>query len=596
MKKLLAILLMLAVLAWVFAACGDSSQADAQKTSQDTDTAKDSETQDDTTDPEATEQPDTADPDPSAGEQKTHPSGFDIPWENNPLNGSYISPEAEAIVTVAEAYLARKVWLQYDNKHYPASGEGSYQQYRPQYHENSPEDCTSQYIGYTNCSAFTYDVYWEALGLDIECPDTQSLMEKGTDMHVFTYYITGKETEEERFEIGQRFINTVQQGDIIVCRHPKSGGHALIYIGDGMMIDSAYFGSRGGGNYDYVNNRDRLEVNGSVRYREILSFFEEDNYYWFWDEKCWAIVRPLDKYTDAKPTQKTLNRMENLKNIYVEKLSSHALGQSADLGEEITFSFCIRNDRTTDATLDITDKVPENTTYVSGGDTVTGRALKWTVTVPAGESVTVSYTVRVKDDPALYGGGYVYGEDATVGGVAVRCRKVYIGKHLTSAQSASLMAESGKLSSYTERGMELANALYKNAGIDISLPSVEDIFDQILAPSNQVEGQYRVLREGEYFEMLIPTLYGGSFVRNSPLYDSERTRGAKSYQLYIGDIMIGEEKGTYYAYMYAGAGRVIDLMSGKALANASANDAIISGQGMYRFLFIRPSAVYNDYK
>ena len=236
MKRTLSLILALIILALTAVGCADQTPAanEQGKTAAGEDnTVSALQTTDNTEQPADNTADNTADNDQP---QQTVSDDSGIPplvkpWESAPLNGGYISEAAEAIVTVAEAYLAREIWLQYDNKHYPASGEGTYQQYRPQYHENSPEDCTSQYTGYTNCSAFTYDVYWEALGLDIKCPDTRSLMEDGTDMHVFTYYITGKETEEERHEIGQRFINTVQQGDIIVCRHPapSTGGHALIY-------------------------------------------------------------------------------------------------------------------------------------------------------------------------------------------------------------------------------------------------------------------------------------------------------------------------------------------------------------------------------
>ena len=144
-----------------------------------------------------------------------HPSGLIMPWIKDPLNGSFISPQAEAVVTVAEAYFNRSVWLQYDNK-YSAGGN---QMYRLQYRENSPEDLTSQHTGYTNCSHFVYDVYYEALGVDIGHLTTKSLSENAVDMQVFFHKVTDRETEEQKLSIAQQFLDTLQQGDIIVCRH-----------------------------------------------------------------------------------------------------------------------------------------------------------------------------------------------------------------------------------------------------------------------------------------------------------------------------------------------------------------------------------------
>lgn len=519
-----------------------------------------------------------------------HPSGLIMPWIKDPLNGSFISPQAEAVVTVAEAYFNRSVWLQYDNK-YSAGGN---QMYRLQYRENSPEDLTSQHTGYTNCSHFVYDVYYEALGVDIGHLTTKSLSENAVDMQVFFHKVTDRETEEQKLSIAQQFLDTLQQGDIIVCRHRDDGGHAMLYIGDGMMTESLYYGAQGGGDYDYDNNRDRIEVQGTVAHREVMIFFDKTNYNYFWKEKSWAIVRPLDKYSGAEIPQNTRNRIKNLKDIYVEKTSTHPVGRTADLGEDITYSFHLRSMRDEPAVIDIADRLPENTTYISGCDNAEGDTLSWKVTVPAGGSVTVSYTVRVNNDPDLYNDGYIESEDATVGGVRVRTQKVFIGRHLTDIQQGALSSQTSNMSAYTQRGMELANILYKNAGIDAELLSLEEMLTQVFEQKGALDA-YKLVKQGKYQEMVIPSFYGGRQVYTSSHYARERTRGVKEYQLYIGDIMIGSEYDKNYAYMYAGRGRIIDLLSGKSLAGTDVQDILMSGWGMEMFAFIRPAAVYNDY-
>ncbi len=500
----------------------------------------------------------------------------------------YISLQAEALVTVAKAYYDRSIWYQYDNNY----KEGGTQLYRIQYRENSPEDISSQYTAYTNCSHFVYDVYYEALGVDLGHLTTKALAEEATDMQVFAYTVTGRESEEQKRLTEQKFADTVRQGDIVVCRHKGEGGHAFLYIGNGQMLESVTFGALGGGDYDYSNNRDRIEVAGTVYYREFMSLLRQDSYNYFWKEKSWFILRPLDKYGDIEPTPNTLNRIKNLKNIRVEKISSHPTGKTADIGEEITYTYNIRNNRSSDAQLEITDRIPEHTEYVSGGS-LSGDSLSWSVNVPAGESVSVSYTVRVDADPALYDDCYIESKDGVVGGVKVGCRRVFVGRHLTDTQQQALRDAAVDMTVYTARGMELANEIYKNAGIDVELASLEEIFTQVFADS-KTAGCFKLQKEGTYPAMIVPTLYGGKLVTNSSRFGRERTRGAKEYQLYVGDIMVGSERGANSAYMYIGDNRLLDLQMGRVLSNAALDDALVSGWGMERYVFLRPAAVYND--
>ena len=595
MKKLSGIILALMLMAAVFAGCGEQTASAPE----DKDTLQQEQSNDQqNTDP--TPAPDTKPDDTTADDTTADDTTADeliaddgipelvIPWEKNPLNGGYISAEAEAIVTVAKAYLAREIWLQYDCSRLMKDLSGVSKVTRPQYHTNSPEDCTSQNTGYTNCSAFTYDVYWEAFGLDIKASGTNALRD-AVDMHVFTYYITGNETEYERRLVEQNFLNSLQQGDIVACDHPSpGGGHALIYIGDGMLIDSAYFSSKGGGNYDHSANHDCIEINGSVRTREVLSFFDVDNYYYFWDEECWSIVRPLKKYTDAKITFKTQARMENLKDIYVEKRSSHALGQSADIGEEITFTFYLRNDRDTDAALRLTAQVPQGTSYVSGGDSVTGRSLRWDVTVPAGKSLEVSYTVKVDNDPALYGTA-ISGAGSAVGGVDVKCRDVYIGKHLSMQQMNAVANAGSQVSNMSQRGTELAEALYTAAGLKLELADAGALLDSLFVQYKDTT-HFELDTDSEYIDMVVPVMYGGYLCLSSELYAGERTYGIFANQIYAGDLLVAREKTKTYAYLKLDGNRMVDLSSGKILYGADAKETLLSLIGRDVFAVLRPSA------
>jgi len=78
------------------------------------------------------------------------------------------------------------------------------------------------------------------------------------------------------------------------------------------------------------------------------------------------------------------------------------------------------------ATVQITDTVPANTRFVSGCENKVGDALTWTVTVPVGETRTITYTVAVTATAA----GTVEGDGAMVNDTPVGCYDLYIEQTL----------------------------------------------------------------------------------------------------------------------------------------------------------------------
>ena len=58
--------------------------------------------------------------------------------------------------------------------------------------------------------------------------------------------------------------------------------------------------------------------------------------------------------------------------------------------------------------------------------------------------------------------------------------------------------------------------------------------------------------------------------------------------------MVGSERGVTSAYMYLGTNRLLDLRTGRMLTGAALDDALVSGWGMERYVFLRPAAC-NDY-
>ena len=81
-----------------------------------------------------------------------------------------------------------------------------------------------------------------------------------------------------------------------------------------------------------------------------------DDKYYFFGEKWWGIIRPTLRYTDAKPTEESLNRINNMQKIYAEKQTTATVGHTVKAGDEITYTFSIENRRETDTVVEIVEK------------------------------------------------------------------------------------------------------------------------------------------------------------------------------------------------------------------------------------------------
>jgi len=113
MKKLTALILALMILTAVFAGCGDSS-SDTDGTS-DNDLSADTPTPPDSGDSASSDSQSSVDSEGSADDLPA--SSSDTPAKSDePVDTRvYDSKIAEALITTAEAYLARRTYIQYDD-------------------------------------------------------------------------------------------------------------------------------------------------------------------------------------------------------------------------------------------------------------------------------------------------------------------------------------------------------------------------------------------------------------------------------------------------------------------------------------------------
>ena len=237
--------------------------------------------------------------------------------------------------------------------------------------------------------------------------------------------------------------------------------------------------------------------------------------------------------------------------------------------------------------------------FVSGCENVSGDQLAWTVTVPAGQTETVSYTVRVKDEAAS--GAAIAADKATVGGVSHPCPAVYVGKHLTEAEKAAIGQAANSVSS-GKTGWALAAELYDGAAhlaLQDLLPSPQTVFQSLFAKSSTA-GHFYLTNSGPYFAAVAPTMFGGRVVKAGTLFGGVRTRGPILSQLETGDILVCTDNvadepadGDYVMYLMAGGDAVLCL-TGDAPARLTGDEAqaaLDTAIAYQKFAVLRPAAL-----
>ena len=355
----------------------------------------------------------------------------------------------KALIATAETYLLRGDRAQYTDD---TTGKNLY---RWESASRQPEDYTVDQYGYTNCAAFTYDVHWATYGQAVKSYNSKgnaislnttanlaASAERGWDAETLTgknkstvfHYTPGATvTEEEKAETTELICSLLRPGDIICIRRTTGSGHAMLYVGNGLIIHSS------GSNYSNANKTDTHEA--TIRFRAVMDLFDESiagKTSYVFNLKSFSIVRPQNNYK-AEITENAANRVANMQGIIAEKVASTAMGKTVNGGDTVTYTFHIFNTNGQDKTLAIRDVLSPNAAFVEAtdGGTCAEGEIAWDITVPADTRMSVSYTVKVNDGLNAY--TKLDGARATVGGVVHKCYDTVAANTLTADQQAALV-------------------------------------------------------------------------------------------------------------------------------------------------------------
>ena len=505
----------------------------------------------------------------------------------------------KAVVLTAESFVTRKERGQYDDSRLTAAKALAY--YRWSTGQRQPEDYTSQYTGYSNCAAFVHDLYLAALDLDIQYYTTATLTSGCAKVLARTPLAAGfaSLTAEQLEAMKQEFLDALQPGDLIVYRYADNkNGHAMCYVGNNMMIHCT------GSSYNYTEQTEKYEEAGCFRYESIDPFWEVGNRRYLFDKTSYVIIRPLDNFRGEIP-QRTQDRMGVMRGVVAEKTCSALWTQTVSPGEEITFTFTLQNLTGEDKTLTVTDTVPENTGYVSGGENKIKDTLSWTVTVPARETVEVSYTVQVSDEATEVV------SSSFVESVPVNCPSIRVGRTLTAQEQEALALAAKNADISSASGIELVSVIYRDStGRDVlhhmdANTLLEDVYRYFAVNIENGAAtydenwphQWRSLdKNGKYANLVAPGLYGGRNVLEGTsetpcttldFMGTERTRLVAEEQLIPGDIIITNDSAEFQAsaWLYID-GQLLDLQTGEMILAEPILSQLICRM---HFVVIRPS-------
>lgn len=484
----------------------------------------------------------------------------------------------KAIVVTAESYYLRGKYAQYDQ--YSLTKMSSGNVYRRLLGIMSPEDYTSQYTGYTDCSSFVYDVYTFALGMSISSPANTKTYCAGSVHTILTETPTtsgfANMTDEELAAKEQAFRDTLQPGDIIVYRAADgNSGHAMLYVGNNKMIHSS------GSTYDFNTGSDKIEKSGTYKYDPIDTLFSKGGRRYLFEKSIYIIMRPLNRFEGEIPAH-TLQRMGAMRGITAEKLCSLTYGQTVSAGGTLTYTFRVKNNTSRPVTLPVTDILPADVTYVSGAETVNGNKLSWNLTVANGATESVSYTVQVKESTPT--GTFIQSESA-VGGIPTNCPRIQVARTLTEEEQQAVLNAQKELAGGDLKDIALANAIYEKAcgKTAFTVQSTDALWDNLTSPFKT--NAFQLNPNSILTSMLAPRLYGGKFMGEldtSAKATQYRTRLVTKQVLMIGDIVLADNT----LYMFTGVA-LYDLSHG--------------GSGLYspeslltydRFVVLRPSMMF----
>lgn len=265
----------------------------------------------------------------------------------------------------------------------------------------SPENFTSQNVGFFVCSGFTFAVYYDALNINLPLVTPNLLAAAYVEQN-------GVSTEEDGyFHDSVLDLNTLEIGDLLIYAPRNTDGsfasghvglvYDFIYDANGNRIDAYVMNSRG----------DSSDLSGSIKIDRYYKLNDDDLYFQSKMEKTSltrAILRPLNNIENDISLSAS-SRIEYPK-IYVQKTVDVGNNSTVSKNDTLIYTLIVKNNSSIDYhNMAIVEELspyvildennPENTIDIATIDD-NQRTLTWNVSgIKAGEELLLKYAVKV---------------------------------------------------------------------------------------------------------------------------------------------------------------------------------------------------------
>jgi len=418
-----------------------------------------------------------------------------------------VEEQRRAVIETARAYNRQGVQIQYDS-------------FRKNYYA-SPEDATSQHYNYTVCSCFVFQVYYQALG--IELPRTTAemldyaevnkthreniLFYYGTSNEIYNENVLGTDDNPNYLKFSEELLEVVQPGDILVIYRASDSGHAMMVESVDKTKKEVRIIESSGDRYYYETQIEKYDKTGSIRNPKTLNdklkeFYDNRNKNSKLTRMCIIrIITDGENYIDENNNINTYNGLtESAKarlkypSIDIEKTikisnkfeesKSHML---ADLGDFLTYTIIVTNNSETDYDeFEIIENVDASLMIEDKGDArKTGNKLTWNIHgLDSKSTIEKNYTVRIPDESNLLGNIII--SNGKVAGINNSRVETLIGNKLCIEDKNKLLSAFNNLKDNDMVEREFINQIYINAlNLDIKLAGVSNL--DIMNFNTQIE-------------------------------------------------------------------------------------------------------------
>ena len=517
---------------------------------------------------------------------------------------------------IALAYYWQGRYVQYDG--IPVSADGSMVR---KHDRGRPEDAAFDSTVYSVCSDYCWKVYDMAYGADWVVANRLPRTRTWSDMPVGTadvvYQYSGPDCKNSKGEtdLNKALVEArkvLQPGDIM-CYSNTESGHAMMYVGDIFGDGHDYTLHSWGSSHDSTTGQEKLEGTGTIKLQDVdKAVFKggdkPDCYQGVSSRNSngFAILRPLQGgYLAELPTKEAMARLQ-FPRMHITRQLDRYKYTAVEAGEEVPVYLTIENKGTKELTeVPVEEYIPAGTTLVEGSQTkgakVEGTTLKWSLKIPAGKSITLTYKVKVAADAKL--GSTVEFKGGLVGGIASRTTSLQVGgKQLTEAQRQTIYNYGKSINNTTGayRNLDFVNRFYKEAlGVNPGLPKT---VEELVAKLTTVKGSHFIRTGTDSLDkMVLPLHFAGMYADTSG-FEWARVREFKQEYYEAGDVFVCLDGSNTLAvndpmevdiFIYLGDGKV--MVYNEEGANIQTYSTTINNILRYNLILtLRPTFGYAD--